>query len=367
MPVFRKLDGSKARLSKIKTCGSVWACPVCAAKVAEQRRTELAAAMVLHRAAGGYAYLVTFTFPHYRHQALADLMEPFTKARQSFQNCRAWKAVMEKAGKIGVVNSLEVTYSEHNGWHPHLHMLVFCNPGAFHEGDENADGRLESHAIDHLKSEWVRLLEKKGLVDANNRSWANQYALDVRGGAKAAEYIAKWGHDQAWGMSSELTSSHAKTGRKSTPGAIDHCTPFQLLALAKDGSGQAICAFREFVKVFDGKRMLTWSRGLKDHFGIDEIEDEDAAIEPELQLEDEHQVGELHQEQLQTLTKFGKLGDFLAFMAEHGHRENPQDLIDKYIAATAGSGGRQGRGDILVDCLVITDYSYFARPVLVEA
>lgn len=366
MPVFRQLDGSRARLGKVKTCGSVWACPVCAAKVAEQRRRELTHAMVKHVEAGGHAYLLTFTFPHYIGQTLAELMEPFTKARQSFQNCRAWKKLMDLAEKVGVVNSLEVTYGAGNGWHPHLHMLVFCNPAAFGEGPADDSGRLSSAAIDHLRGEWVRLLEKRGLVSGENRNWAGRYALDVRGGREAAEYIAKWGHDEAWGMSSELTSSHAKTGKRDTWGTKDHYTPFQLLSMAQAGDGHAICAYREFVGEFDGKRMLTWSKGLKAHFGIAEMDDEDAAAEGELALNDEHQVGELEQEQLQVLTRYGRLGDFLAHVAEFGHQDNPQKLIDDWIAAVAAAGGRHASGAILVDRLQITDHSYFHRPELVE-
>lgn len=362
MPVFRQLDGSRARLAKVKTCGSVWACPVCAAKVAEQRRQELSHAMVRHIEAGGHAYLLTFTFPHYKGQGLGELMEPFTKARQSFQNSRKWKAVMERANKLGVVNSLEVTYGSGNGWHPHLHMLVFCDPAAFAEGPADDAGRLSSPAIDFLRGEWVRLLEKRGLVTAGNRAWAAQYGLDVRGGAQAAEYIAKWGHDESWGLASELTSSHAKTGKRDTWGTTDHYTPFQLLAMAATGDGHAICAYREFVGEFDGKRMLTWSKGLKAHFQIAEIEDEDAAREPELALQDEQQVGELHQEQLQVLTRFGRLGDFLAYVAEHGHREQPQQLIDDWVAAVAHAGGRHGNGNIVVDRLLITDHSYHFVP-----
>ena len=212
----------------------------------------------------------------------------------------------------------------------------------------------------------MRLLEKRGLVDANNRSWAAQYALDVRGGAGAAEYIAKWGHEEAWGLSSELTSSHAKTGARDTWGTSNHYTPFQLLEMAKGGDGHAICAFREFVTVFDGKRMLTWSRGLKDHFGIDEIDDDQAAHEQELSLPDEHQVGELEPQQLQVLTKFGRLGDFLAFVAEFGHMDQPQELFDGWIAAI-DRAGRSGRGDILVDRMMIGPRSYWFKPELVEA
>jgi hypothetical protein len=366
MPLMRKLDGSSARLGKLKTCGSVWACPVCASKVAEQRKRELNHAMVKHVGEGGHAYLLTFTFPHYTGQGLADLMEPFTKARQSFQNCKSWKKLMELAGKVGVVNSLEVTYGAGNGWHPHLHMLLFCGAGAFCESDPDEAGRLSSPAIDHLRGEWVRLLEKRGLVSGTNRTWATQYGLDVRGGKGAAEYIAKWGKDEAWGLSSELTSSHAKLGKRDTWGTKDHYTPFQLLAMAQTGDGHAICAFREFVHAFDGKRMLTWSRGLKAHFGIEDMDDETAAAEPELALPDEAQAGEVDQAQLQVLTRYGQLGDFLAFMAEHGHLDNPQQLIDDWIAGIASAGGRAASGAILVDRMHHNDYRYWFRPELVD-
>jgi len=364
IPVFRRLDGGKARLGKVKTCGSVWACPVCAAKVAEVRRRELTHAMERHQAEGGHAYLITFTFPHSMGQQLAELLPKFDRARNRFQGSKAWKKVMQvantakgieagRAGRVGSVTSAEVTYGIANGWHPHLHMLVFCKAGAFEEGDADDAGRLTSPAIDFFRGEWVRHLEKAGLVEGTKRQEAWTYGLDVRGGAKAAEYIAKWGHEERWGLSSELTSSHAKTGRRDTWGTRDHYTPFQLLQLAADGDGHAIRAFREFVNAFDGKRMLTWSPGLKAHFGVEELSDEDAAAEQELGLNDEHQVGEIEQEQLTQLVTWGAYGRFLAFVAEFGHQDNAQQLIDEWIAACGG--GCRRKGNILIDRLMITD------------
>ncbi len=377
IPVFRRLDAGKARLGKVKTCGSVWACPVCAAKVAEVRRRELTYAMVQHQAQGGHAYLLTFTFPHYIGQSLAELMPKFDKARNRFQGSKGWKKVMQVANpakdidagtaqRVGGVTSMEVTYGGGNGWHPHLHMLVFCKAGAFEEGAPDDLGRLSSPAIDYYRGEWVRHLEKAGLVDGSNRQWANQYALDVRGGSKAAEYIAKWGHEEQWGLSSELTSSHAKVGKRDTWGTQNHYTPFQLLALSGEGDGHATCAFREFVGEFDGKRMLTWSPGLKDHFGIAEMSDEDAAAEEELGLNDEHQVGEIEQEQLTRLVSYGVCGQFLAFVAEFGHLENAQQLIDDWIAACGDDRARR-RGSLVVDRMMIGPHSYWYEPEEVRA
>ena len=368
MPVMRSLDGTKARVGSIKTCGSVWACPVCSAKVAEVRRRELTYAMVQHTAQGGHAFLLTFTFPHYMGQMLAELMAPFDKARQSFQNSKGWKKVMGKdgtAGRVGAVTSLEVTYGKGNGWHPHLHMLIFCKPGAFGETTQDDAGRLSSAAIDYFKSQWVDKLEKRGLVDGKNRQWANQYGLDVRGGKHAAEYIAKWGHEEKWGMSRELTSSHAKTGKRDTWGTSDHYTPFQMLEMSADGDGHATCAYREFVTEFDGKRMLTWSPGLKAHFGIEDMDDDQAATEPGLDLDTENPVGFLVQEQLTRLVSHGAYGQFLAFIAEHGHLDMGQQLIDDWITNCHTHDRRSGT--LLVDRMVIHGNKYWYETELVTA
>ena len=57
----------------LQTCGSVWACPVCAAKIAERRRVELLDAMEMHKAQGGVVSLLTLTTPHQRGDNLAAL------------------------------------------------------------------------------------------------------------------------------------------------------------------------------------------------------------------------------------------------------------------------------------------------------
>lgn len=374
MPVMRSLDGSKARVGSIKTCGSVWACPVCAAKVAGQRQSELSYAMLQHTAQGKHAFLVTFTFPHYKGQTLLEMLPKFDKARQSFQNSKGWKKVMQTktgtreagtANRVGSVTSAEVTYGGKNGWHPHLHMLVFCDPGAFGETTTDETGRLSSAAIDYFKAQWISKLEKAGLVDGSNRQWALQYGLDVRGGAGAAEYIAKWGREEKWGLSRELTTSHAKTGKRNTWGTTDHYTPFQLLALSAEGDGHASMAFKEFVTAFDGKRMLTWSPGLKAHFGIEEMDDDTAAAEQELDLDTENTVGFLNQEQLTRLVSHGAYGRFLAFIAEHGHLDMGQQLIDDWVSSCAGPDRR--RGDLLVDRLVIGGDRYWYEVEHVEA
>ena len=59
-----------------------------------------------------------------------------------------------------------------------------------------------------------------------------EHGLDIRGGQYAAEYIAKFGKEQKWGLSREVTMHAAKTG-SDNKGAH----PFQLLAWRPPATG----------------------------------------------------------------------------------------------------------------------------------
>lgn len=260
--VYRTTTG-KARYRGLTACGDVWACPSCAAKIAGERRKELEAAMVAAHLMGNHGYLLTLTFPHELGMGLADVTGSFTKAMQGFKNSRTYKAFMERHGRIGQIKALEVKHGG-NGWHPHVHELVFARPGLL----EDVRG------LDSLRGEWVKQLLKRGLGDSSKKSDMLTHALDFRGGDDAAAYIAKFGHDEAWGISSEMTQGMKKVG---TDGAGHH-TPFELLHLAAQGDGTAAFLYREYVAAMKGKRAITWTRGLRKALLNSEDEATDEAL-----------------------------------------------------------------------------------------
>lgn len=329
--VYRNEDGSGSSLTGLNRCGNIWTCPVCAAKVAEARRAELSAGLVAHLGNQGAAYLVTLTFPHEADHPIAELLERFTKARQRLQNSRAWKRVMEEAGRIGSVASLEVTISQENGWHPHLHLLVFAKANGFHEGEPiNDQGDLISPEIIELKHAWVNILLKTGLGDQKKLAHMLQHALNVRGGNQAAEYIAKYGRDERWGQSSEMTRHYAKQGGAGQRDGLDHFTPFQLLAWAGNGDEWAIRKFIEYSEAIEGKRAVTWSPGLKKSLGVHaDRTDEEIAADDSLMPEQIH-IGDLEQEQYQTLFRHNRLPDFIRYVADSARC---QEDLDDYIRA----------------------------------
>jgi len=329
--VYRNEDGSGSSLTGLNRCGNIWTCPVCAAKVAETRRAELSAGLVAHLGNGGAAYLLTLTFPHEADHQMTELLEKFTNARQRLQNSRKWKEVMKQAGRIGSVASLEVTISQEHGWHPHLHLLIFANVQGFGEGDAiNEQGDLLSVAISELKTAWVNILLKTGLGDHRKINDMLDHALNVRGGNQAAEYIAKYGRDERWGQSSEMTRHYAKQGASGERDGLLHFTPFQLLTWAGNGDEWAIRKFIEYSTAIEGKRAVTWSPGLKKALAVlDDRTDEEIAADDSVMPEQIH-VGDLHKEQYQTLFRHNRLPDFIRYVADSARC---QEDLDDYVNA----------------------------------
>ena len=254
----------------LQTCGSVWACPVCCAKISERRRGELKFAMAAHQVVGGKNYLLTLTAPHTRYDKIDGLLEKQAKALTGFWADRKVRAILAEMGFVGSVRALEVTHGRkreiNNGWHAHYHFLLFVALGV-------DPARFDR---DQLRDWEVRLFlrweVKCDLAGLGKPSMAHGLKLDD--GARAAAYVAKMGLEEPkhWGLEHELTKGHSKK-------ANDGETPFDFLrAYYADASDkQAAALFIEFAGAFKGKRQLFWSVGLKKRYGVVEFTDEELA------------------------------------------------------------------------------------------
>lgn len=350
--VFRKQNGSGARFSNLGTCGSVWHCPVCSAKVAEQRRKELQRAMVAWIRKGlivatdgtpvmgedgllkstNHAYLLTLTTPHNAEDQLAAFLPMFEKTIHTFKNSRTNKNNKKQYSIVGAITSREVTFGN-NGWHPHLHMLVFAGHGM----------EKDKRTIFMLKSAWLRAAKKVGLLHRAKslKDYRNfwKYGLDLRGGEKAAEYIAKFGRDEKWGQSSEMTRFHSKVGiRKGAFNDDLHFTPFQILEWATNGDKTASALFKEYAEVYHGKRMITWSRGLADKIGVDKKQptDEEIAEQEINPMPEEDHIGTLIFEQYRALLRRNMVGEFIEYVSECcSNPETSQQDINDYCESIA--------------------------------
>lgn len=259
--VWKSDHHGTAHYGGLQTCGSVWSCPICAAKITERRRVEVQDAMAQHRAAGGAVQLLTLTTPHGRGDDLAELIERQSQALRSLFRDKTARKVLAEMGEIGRIRAFEVTHGRkgtNNGWHPHFHFLQFVTVTA------NAAQLMDWKTRLYLR--WDACCQRAGL---GSPSFA--HGIDLQDGTQADRYISKWG------LEDELTRGHTKKGRAGGE------TPFDLLraVLADKDDRQAAALFREFSECFKGKRQLSWSNGLKARFALAEKTDEEISAQQE--------------------------------------------------------------------------------------
>lgn len=266
----RGTDTKKAYYHGLMSCGSIWTCPICAAKVSERRRQELKSALQVAKDKDLRAHFVTLTFPHGISDDLNDIL---TKMSQAFKRLSAGKYSVKNSlarldsnlGIEGFIRAIEVTHGK-NGFHPHIHMIVFTNSDTY---------------SGHLKmvygESWLRACRLAGLPIPSF-----EHGCTVQDGSFASDYVSKWG------IEDEMTKSNAKKGK--TKGL----SPWGLLGCVLDGDNPDYPAkkagdlFRVYASSFSGRRQLYWSNGLRkrlelakevtDQELVDKIEDDRASV-----------------------------------------------------------------------------------------
>lgn len=233
--------GDRAHYEGLQTCGSVWACPCCSARISETRREEMNTLLSWARAQGYQVSMLTLTARHGRDDDLGELLTAMKDAKQRWARHRAYRRI--KPQMIGSVTATEVTGGGSHGWHPHFHVIFITDKGI---------------DLSPLRDAWLASLRGAGL-EGTGSGW------DMRDAAETGRYIAKWG------AAEELALTNYKKGRSGR-------TPAQLLAASSDeGDRRAGMLWSEYAEVFKGRRQLVWSRGLKVLAEIGEVADEEAA------------------------------------------------------------------------------------------
>lgn len=251
--------GKVAGFAGVSTCGSVWACPVCAAKVSARRQEELAA-VLKHAAANGYhAAMMTFTVRHRKGQSLKKVWGAVSKGWDRVVSGKKWKSDKEKYSVQGYVRAVEVTHGA-NGWHVHVHTVVIFGGAA-----ENATTLGLG-----MWNRWCSGIESAGFTALEESGGFDLQVLKGDMGA-IGRYLAK----QADALAQETTLGAFKDGRKKNR------TPFQIAqAFAETGDLEDLEIWHEWERVSKGKRQLTWSRGLREWAQLEEEQsDEDIAAE----------------------------------------------------------------------------------------
>lgn len=258
-----------ARFSGVQTCGSVWSCPCCSAKISEVRRNEL---KQLEEWAGSprrglRLVMMTLTARH-RSRPLRDMVDRLGRAKRRMQNRKAWQRLRQDGQLFGTVSVREATHGETHGWHPHYHVLCLVRA----DSDEAAQELLEP-----MRAAWLDCLRKEGLTGTARR------AFDLQNGDAVSAYISKHGRDDqdraaadaarpGWGIAEEMTLGRTKSGK-----AGGSRSPWQILRDAVAGDEASAKLWQEYALVMHGRRQQVWSNGLKRACGVEEIDDEQVA------------------------------------------------------------------------------------------
>lgn len=249
--------------SGLEVCASVWLCPLCASKISERRCAELTQALDNSKSCGLWPQLLTLTFPH----AVSDLISGPQGILNRMIQAYSYKMLQGRAGQAlkasmpyaGTIRAMECTYGS-NGWHPHLHVLIFSRCRLPLKEQE----RIWTNA-------WILACDRAGLPQPSEK-----HGCTLQNGDAAALYVSKWG------LSQELTKAHLKKGKEK--GA----SPWDLLAIAAGESWPEMPSIDPetagrlwyiYAQAFRGRRQLVWTRGLKDLLNVQPKTDDELATE----------------------------------------------------------------------------------------
>jgi len=272
--ICKHKETESAFFANLQQCGSVWACIFCAMKITEQRKLDMIKVREKCRELGLIPYMKTLTFRHNKREKLADLLRSFLRALDYYYfNRPFWRNYKKTIGLKHFVKVLEVTWSEENGWHVHLHMLLICEPF------DKTTGEFfhEPVALDFLEP-WQSACSDAGLgvPDFHGVTITSHDAVNT--------YISKWG------LESELTKQHTKKGREG------HYTPFDLARIGEETANPLFGRlFSEYYYCFKGRRQMVRSKGFNEFFGLGKYKtDQELADES---IEPSERIGVIHKDE----------------------------------------------------------------------
>lgn len=277
----KNTEHGNVNIGGVATCGSVWACPVCRAKIVNQRAKDLNKIYTEGRAKGWEFHMITFTFSHGRADNLAKLYGSstlgtglsgaFTKFRQS----RVWsKDLKPIIGYVGDIRSIETTWGWKNGFHPHIHMILIS------KNKFDCD-KWEKK----LLKQWQKNCKTSGIGIPNERG----VKIDYVHTQNQVSYLAKWS------VGSELSSESVKEGKAGNFSIAE----LELMLVDQETRTKnrmrlerAAGVLKAYYAAMHGQKQLVYgglNTGWKKELNIDEIEDEGISDE-EFQSEHENDL-----------------------------------------------------------------------------
>lgn len=259
----RYREGVGAGFAGLCTCGSVWGCPVCNAKVMARRAFEVGGALAVWQMAGKGAAFGTYTMRHHMGQSLDLLWPALTSAWRSVTMGAPWIRLKARFGVVGWCRVVEVTIGP-NGWHVHTHVIFFL---------EESTPLLVAQLHDAVFARWRAGIVRAGLAEPL-RSGQDMHVVGGPADESLASYFAKIDRPRNLGL--EMTQTQSKSAR----GEFGTDPVWSLIDRIETGDADALDRWHEWERVSRGKRQISWSGGLRQMLGLmAEQSDEEIAAE----------------------------------------------------------------------------------------
>lgn len=252
---------SKVTLKQVHTCKNFWQCPCCRTHALNRKRESVQ--KVIDRSLTENI-MVTLTLRHDKNDSLKLMLDGLQKACSDLWRDRQWLRLKKEYQFLWNVRNLEVTWSEKNGWHSHIHLLIGC---------KNLSGAHLDSIRHTLFGAWNRLVQKYGLKSLDEKAGVNVIKAE-----NADDYLVKWS------ISKEMASD--KNGKKGHLSVGDMEIEVLCHTIDPKHSGrisihQARMLLQEYYEAFDKRKFLQPGgkfneilRESKEGESVDETEDE---------------------------------------------------------------------------------------------
>ena len=187
-------NGTSLHYHGVAQCCGYWRCPVCALKISENKKKLITEITDQHLALKKSIGFITLTIRHNKNDTLKGSLDKLLKNYRSFQNQRFFSRGKKDYTLLGQIKTLEITFSELNGWHPHLHLLFF---------------------YDNISNENLTIFQKQFIknwsIFKDNNSLIKSQHQDIVRNNSISDYTSKLD------IVSEMTKGKIKTSKGLTP------------------------------------------------------------------------------------------------------------------------------------------------------
>ncbi|GAH98956.1 unnamed protein product, partial [marine sediment metagenome] len=153
----------------------------------------------------------------------------------------AWEKIKRELGIQGWCRALEVTHGA-NGWHPHLHVLLFL--------DQPLPKALRDVLEAFFDKRWSDAVKAAGY-----RRPSREHGVRLSDGKGAGAYVTKMTKQ---GLSQEIGRPDTKKGRAGSRSILQITEQYRRFHLACDKR-----LIREWLASTRGVKQLTWSNGFR--------------------------------------------------------------------------------------------------------